>query len=73
VKRFVSLQFLNLRESEGLLGRGSARYKVATQYKHRINTDIHALKWIRTHDPSVRAGEDISCLRPRGRCDRLVS
>jgi hypothetical protein len=21
------------------------------------------------HDPSVRAGEDISCLRPRGHCD----
>jgi hypothetical protein len=29
-KRFVSLQFLNLRQSVGLLGRGSARRKAAT-------------------------------------------
>jgi hypothetical protein len=34
-------------------------------------TDIHALSGIRTHDPSVRAGEDSSCLRPRCHCDRL--
>jgi hypothetical protein len=25
---------------------------------------------IRTHEPSVRAREDISCLRLRGHCDR---
>jgi hypothetical protein len=40
VKRFVSLQFLNLRQSVGLLYRGSARRKVATytkQHKHTIN------------------------------------
>jgi hypothetical protein len=39
---------------------------------HRINahTDIHALSGILTHDPSVRASEDSSCLRPRGHCDR---
>jgi hypothetical protein len=24
---------------------------------------------IRTHDPSIQEGEDISCLRPRGHCD----
>jgi hypothetical protein len=44
------------------------------QYKQRIkaqNTDIHALSWIRTHDPSVRASEDSLCLRQRGYCDRL--
>jgi hypothetical protein len=34
------------------------------------NTDIHALSGIRTHDPSVRAGEDILCLIPRGPYDR---
>jgi hypothetical protein len=28
---------------------------------------------ISTYDPSVRAGEDISYLRPRGHCDRLTS
>jgi hypothetical protein len=39
---------------------------------HTINsyTDIHASSGIRTHDPSVRAGGDVSCLRPRGHCDR---
>jgi hypothetical protein len=29
------------------------------------------LSEIRTHNPSVRASEDSSCLRPRGHCDRL--
>jgi hypothetical protein len=31
-----------------------------------MHTDIHALSGIRTHDPSVRAGEDGACLRPSG-------
>jgi hypothetical protein len=35
-----------------------------------LHTDIHALSWIRTHDPSVRASEDDSWPRPRGHCDR---
>jgi hypothetical protein len=39
---------------------------------HRINTHIHALSGIRTHDPSVRVGEDGSCLRPGGHCNRLI-
>jgi hypothetical protein len=30
------------------------------------------LGWIRTHDPSIRAGEDGSCLRPRGHRDRRI-
>jgi hypothetical protein len=43
---------------------GSALRKAATyteQHRHRINanTDIHALSGIRTHDPSVRADEDV--------------
>jgi hypothetical protein len=33
-------------------------------------TDIHATSGIRTHDPSVRRGEDSSWLRPRGHCDQ---
>jgi hypothetical protein len=37
---------------------------------NRINANIHALSGIRTHDLSVRASEDISCLRPRGHYDR---
>jgi hypothetical protein len=47
-------------------------YLHRVQHKHRINvhTDIHALSGIRTHDPSVRANEDISCRRPRSHCDR---
>jgi hypothetical protein len=43
------------------------------QYKQnkRIHTpNIHALSGIRTHDTSVRASEESSCLRPRGYCDR---
>jgi hypothetical protein len=43
------------------------------QHKHRINahnTDIHALSGSRTHDPSVRASEDSSCLSPCGQFDR---
>jgi hypothetical protein len=35
-----------------------------------MHTDIHVLSGIRSHDPSVRASEDIWCLRPRGHCDR---
>jgi hypothetical protein len=41
--------------------------------QHRINAHththtphIHALSGIRTHDPSVQASEDSSCLRPLG-------
>jgi hypothetical protein len=34
-------------------------------YKH-----IHVLSGIRIHDPSIRASEDSSCLRPRGHSDR---
>jgi hypothetical protein len=41
-----------------------------TQNKH---TDIHASSGIRTNDASVRAGEDGSCLRSRGHCDRYSS
>jgi hypothetical protein len=37
-----------------------------------MHTDIHVLNGIRTHDPSVPTSEVSSCLRPRGRCDRLA-
>jgi hypothetical protein len=40
---------------------------------HRMdahNADIRALSRIRTHDLRVRANEDRSCLKPRGRCAR---
>jgi hypothetical protein len=56
------------------LNGGSGRRKAATYTRNNINTEqthtyIHALNGIRTHDPSVRASEDSSCLRPRGHCD----
>jgi hypothetical protein len=63
-------------QTVGLLGRvinpSQGRYLHTGQHKHKINahTDIHALSRIRTHDPSVRASEDSSCLRPRGQCER---
>jgi hypothetical protein len=68
VKLFVSLQFLNLRQSVGLLGWGGGGQPVARLLP---NTDIHALSGIRAHDPSVQAGEDFSYPRPRGHYSRL--
>jgi hypothetical protein len=62
VKRFVSLQFLNLRQSVGLLGRGISPSQGRYVHKHRMNANIHALSGIRIHDSSVRPGEDMSCL-----------
>jgi hypothetical protein len=64
-------------QTVGLLGRRSVRRKAATytqttQTQNKCtHTDIHSLSGIRTHDPSIRASEDSSCLRPRGHCDRL--
>jgi hypothetical protein len=68
---------LRLTQTVGLLGRvispSQGLYLHNDQHKHRINvhTDIHASSGIRTHDPSVRASEDISCFRSRGHYDRL--
>jgi hypothetical protein len=63
-------------QTVGLLGWGisrlQGRYLHTGQHKYRINAHkhIHALSGIRTHDSSVRASEESSCLRPRGHCDR---
>jgi hypothetical protein len=38
-----------------------------------MNTDIHVLSGIRTHDPRVRASENSSCLKPSGHYDRLYN
>jgi hypothetical protein len=72
------LQFRNLlyTEDKDSLDECSACRKAAIYTQgntNRINTDtnIHALSGIRTHDPSVRANEYSSYLRPRGDCDRL--
>jgi hypothetical protein len=66
-------------QTVGLLRRvispSQGRYLNTRQHKHRVSAytpNIHALSWIRTHDPSVRASEDSSCLRPRGYCHRRL-
>jgi hypothetical protein len=65
VKGFVSLQFLNPKDG------GSARHKAVTYTNtEQSHTDIHTLSGIRTHDSSVRAGEDSSCRRHRSHCYR---
>jgi hypothetical protein len=48
-----------------LLGRGISPSQAATYTQnntHTINTDIHALIEIRTHDPSVRGSESVRAL-----------
>jgi hypothetical protein len=40
-----------------------------TTQTEQTHIDIHASGGIRTHDASVQAGEDSSCLRTRGHCD----
>jgi hypothetical protein len=71
------LQFRNLyTQTVGPLGRVISLSRGLClhieQHKHRVNAqiDIRDLSGIRTHNPSVRASEDSSCLRPRGHCDR---
>jgi hypothetical protein len=70
---------LSYTQSVELLGRGispsQGLHLHTEQHKHRINahnTDLHALSGIRTHDPSVRASEDSSCLRPLSHWDRRI-
>jgi hypothetical protein len=64
--------FLICKQSVGLFERrispSQGRYlHTATQTEETTHTE-----WIRTHDPSAWAGEDGSCLRPRGHCDRHI-
>jgi hypothetical protein len=73
------IQFRNhFSQSVGLRGRvispSHGRYIHTGQHKHKINAHrgIH-LSGIRTHDPSIQASEDSSCLRPCGYCERLSS
>jgi hypothetical protein len=54
----------------GLLGRGIGQtqgfYLHRTTQHTKTGTHIYASSRIRTHDPNVRAVEDITCLRPLG-------
>jgi hypothetical protein len=55
---------------------GSTRRKALIytgQQQQIINANIHALGGIRTRNLSVRAGEDMSCLLPRGSCKSYIS
>jgi hypothetical protein len=73
------LQFRNLFYTDGRslwegdqpVARPLPKHRTTQTQNKRIHTpNIHALSGIRTHDPSVRASKDSSCLRPRGYCDR---
>jgi hypothetical protein len=58
--------------SDQLVARPLPKHRTTqTQNKHIHTPNIHAWNEIRTHDPSFRASEDSSCLRPLGYCDRL--
>jgi hypothetical protein len=59
--------------SDHPVARPLSKHTTQTQNKRIHTPNIHALSGIRTHDPSVRASEDSSCLRPRGYRDRLAS
>jgi hypothetical protein len=63
--------FLNL-YTVGFLGQDQPVAKPQPTHTEYTDTDIRVLSGIRTHDPSVRAGEDGLYLRPRVHCDRLI-
>jgi hypothetical protein len=67
-------QFLDsFTQSVGLLGRGDQPF-ARPLHIHRINAHRHpCLSGIRTHDSSALTGEDGSCVRRRGNCDRRSS
>jgi hypothetical protein len=71
-------RFTNLIHSRwDSLDRGSARRKAATYIKGNTitewtHTNIYASSVIRIHDLVVGTGDDSSCLRPRGHCDRPI-
>jgi hypothetical protein len=59
--------------SDQPVARPLPKHRTTQTQNKRIHTpNIHALNGIRTHDPSFRASEDSSCLRPRGYCDRPI-
>jgi hypothetical protein len=72
----VSLQFLNLKKASRTpwtgdqpVARMLPTHRTAQTQK---NANIHVSSGIRTQFPSVRAWDDISCLGPRGLCNRLL-
>jgi hypothetical protein len=61
IKKFIH-SFIN--------GPTSLCWEISQSQGLYLHTDIHAPSVIRTHDHSVRADRDSSCLRPRGHRDR---
>jgi hypothetical protein len=68
-------QFLDQRQSVGLLGRvvssSQGLYMYTNTHTHTQTLYIHALNRIRTHGPGFRASEDSARLRPLVYRDRL--
>jgi hypothetical protein len=59
--------------SDQPVARPIPKHRTTQTQNKRIHTrNNHAPSGIRTRDPSVRASEDSSCLRPLGYCDRLL-
>jgi hypothetical protein len=75
MKRFVSLQLLNPRQSVGSLrqginpSQGSHQYRTTQTQNERRQTSM--LEWDSKPRPQCLTDEDGSCPRPRGQCDRL--
>jgi hypothetical protein len=74
---FFSFIFLVYTQSVGHLSRGirpsQGRHLHTEQHKQNKLTQafMHDSSGIRIHDPSVKAGDGSSCLRPRDHSDRL--
>jgi hypothetical protein len=66
----------SIRHLVGLLGGGSVQrqglYLHRTTQHRKTQTHIHAPSRIQTCDPSVRAAENSTCLRPLCHWDRLT-
>jgi hypothetical protein len=57
--------------SDQLVARSLPTHRTTQIRNKRIyKPKVHVLCGIRTHDPSVRANEDSSCLTPRGYCEQ---
>jgi hypothetical protein len=57
--------------SDQLVARPLPKHRTAQTQKKHIHHTSMPVSGLRTHDPSVRASKDSSCLRPLGYCDRL--
>jgi hypothetical protein len=72
VKRFISLQFLTLGQSVGLLGREISPSQGRYLHKHRINVDKHpCLEW--DSNPRSQWSSGRGRFMRRGHCDRLIA